>query len=245
LDEQTVTEWSFRAQADSRDVPGTLWLPTAGSGPVPLVLIGHGGSQHKGSAGPRELAELLVRDHGCAAAAIDGPVHGERRPDGGSDPAAVFADHRADIEQPGSLANMAADWQAALDLLQEMSDWTVGPVGYWGLSMGTLYGLPFLAREDRVQAAVLGLWGSAGTAPDTWAGLASAASAVRCPLLFLAQMEDQLFAPAGVLELFTGLASRDKRMHINVGTHGEVPADEHAVAIRFLVDRLRQSLAAV
>ena len=26
----------------------------------------------------------------------------------------------------------------------------------WGLSMGTLYGLPFLAREDRVQAAVPG-----------------------------------------------------------------------------------------
>lgn len=204
MDEQTVTEWSFRAQADSRDVPGTLWLPTAGSGPVPLVLIGHGGSQHKGSAGPRELAELLVRDHGFAAAAIDGPVHGERRPDGGSDPAAVFADHRADIEQPGSLATMAADWQAALDLLQEMSDWTVGPVGYWGLSMGTLYGLPFLAREDRVQAAVLGLWGSAGTAPDTWAGLASAASAVRCPLLFLAQMEDQLFRRPACLSCSLG-----------------------------------------
>lgn len=139
---------------------------------------------------------------------------------------------------------MAADWQAALNLLQEMGDWTVGPVGYWGFSMGTLFSLPFLAREDRVQAAVLGLWGSAGTAPDTWTELASAASQVRCPLLFLAQLEDQIFAPAGALELFRKLASRDKRMHVNVGLHGDVPADEHAGAVMFLVDRLRQALSA-
>jgi len=244
VDEPSVIERSFRAQAGGREVPGVLWLPAAATGAVPLVLIGHGGSQHKGSAGPRDLAGLLVRDHGFAAAAIDGPVHGERRSDGGVDPAAVFAEHRADIEHPGSLATMAADWHVALDLLLGMSDWTVGPVGYWGLSMGTLYGLPFLAGEDRVQAAVLGLWGSAGTAPDTWVGLASAASAVRCPLLFLAQLQDQLFAPAGVLELFSELASRDKRMHINVGLHGEVPAHEHAGAVMFLVDRLRQALAA-
>jgi len=234
-----VIERSFRAQAGGREVPGMLWLPASSTGAVPLVLIGHGGSQHKGSAGLRELAGLLVREHGFAAAAIDGPVHGERRSDGGLDPAAVFADHRADIEHPRSLATMAADWHATLDLLLGMSDWSAGPVGYWGLSMGTFYGLPFLADEDRVRAAVLGLWGSAGTSPDTWVKLASAASAVRCPLLFLAQLQDQLFAPAGVLELFSELASRDKRMHINVGLHGDVPADEHAGAVTFLVDRLR------
>lgn len=139
---------------------------------------------------------------------------------------------------------MTVDWHAALDVLLGMSDWTMGPVGYWGLSMGTLYGLPFLASEDRVQAAVLGLWGSAGTAPETWVELAAAVSAVRCPLLFLAQLQDQLFEPAGVLELFTALESPDKRMHVNVGTHGEVPADEHAGTVTFLVERLRQALAA-
>ena len=101
LDEERVTERSFRAKIDGREVPGMLWFPAAASGPVPLVLIGHGGSQHKRSDGPRDLAGLLVRDHGFAAAAIDGPVHGERRSDGRADPAAVFADHRADIEHPG------------------------------------------------------------------------------------------------------------------------------------------------
>jgi len=74
--------------------------------------------------------------------------------------------------------------------------------------------------------------------------LASAASAVRCRLLFLAQLEDEFFTPAGMLELVTELASRDKRMHLNVGLHGEVPADEHAAAVTFLVDRLRARPAA-
>lgn len=241
-EDQIVIERTFRAFADGREIPGTLWLPDATSGAVPLVLIGHGGSQHKTSDGPRELANLLVRDHGFAAAAIDGPVHGERRSDHGADPSAVFADHRADIEQPGSLATMAVDWQAALDLLHDMDGWDKGPVGYWGLSMGTLYGLPFLAQDNRVRVAVLGLWGSTGTTPATWSQLASAASQVCCPLLFLAQLEDQLFAPTGVLELFTALASRDKRMHLNTGLHGQVPAEEQAGALAFLVDRLHQEL---
>jgi len=121
-----------------------------------------------------------------------------------------------------------------------MDGWDKGPVGYWGLSMGTLYGLPFLAQDNRVRVAVLGLWGSSGTTPATWSQLASAASQVCCPLLFLAQLEDQLFAPTGVLELFTALASRDKRMHLNTGLHGQVPAEEQAGALTFLVDRLHQ-----
>ena len=246
MDETKTVERGFVAEADGRQVPGTLWLPDAASGePVPLVLIGHGGSQHKGSASVRELAWSLARNHGFAAAAIDGPVHGKRRADSGLDPAVVFADARADWEHPGSLETMAADWHAALNLLSGMGDWAVGPVGYWGLSMGTFHGIPFLAREDRVQAAVLGLWGSAGTAPATWDRLASAASSVRCPLLFLGQLEDQLFAPTGVLELFTALGSRDKRMHVNVGSHGEVPADEYAGTVAFLVERLRRAPATV
>ena len=243
LDRERMTQQTFWAKSEGRHVPGVLWAPAAPSGPVPLVLIGHGGSQHKESPGPQELAERFVLDYGFAAAAIDGPVHGQRRSDHGVDPSAVFSDHRADIERPASLTTMAADWRAALDLLHGRGDLTIGPVGYWGLSMGTLYGLPFLAGDDRVQAAVLGLWGAVGTAPETWAVLSAAADAVRCSLLFLAQVEDQLFALPGAVDLFTRLASRDKRMQVNVGAHGDVPADATAAAITFLVNRLSGTMA--
>ncbi len=105
--------------------------------------------------------------------------------------------------------------------------------------MGTLYGVPFLASAARVRAAVLGLWGLAGTAPETWEKLAAYSPSVGCPLLYLAQMEDQLFPPDGVLDLFGKLGSTDKRLHLNVGTHGEVPSEEYEGSNRFLAERLR------
>ena len=237
-----VNERRFELVVDGRRVPGVLWTPeqVAGTLPPPLVLIGHGGSQHKRGSGHLGVVRQLVGDHGCAAAAIDGPVHGERRSDGGGlDPTSVFKDAMASWSHADTLDDMAADWRAALDALVQLEDLAGGPVGYWGLSMGTLYGVPFLASDARVKAAVLGLWGLAGTAPETWGVLAAYAPSVTCPLMFLAQMEDQLFPLDGVVDLFGKLGSTDKRLQLNVGTHGEVSPEEYETTIRFLVERLR------
>ena len=50
---------------------------------------------------------------------------------------------------------MARDWQACLD--HARSRWGVGAggVGYWGLSGGTMFGLPLVALEPRIRAAVM------------------------------------------------------------------------------------------
>ena len=56
------------------------------------------------------------------------------------------------------------------------------PVGYYGLSMGTAYGLPFLAVEKRIEAAVIGMWGS--NYPNS-GQLVEAARHVRSPVCFL------------------------------------------------------------
>ncbi len=234
-----VVERRFDLEANGRRVPGVLWTPVGAAGVLPLVLIGHGGSQHKRGEGTLAVARRFVTDHGCAAAAIDGPVHGDRRSDGGLDPARVFQDAMASWAHADTIDDMAADWRAALDALVRLEDLAGGPVGYWGLSMGTLYGVPFLASDARVRAAVLGLWGLAGTAPETWEKLAAYSPSVGCPLLYLAQMEDQLFPPDGVLDLFGKLGSTDKRLHLNVGTHGEVPSEEYEGSNRFLAERLR------
>jgi hypothetical protein len=63
----------FTAAPGTRDVPGVLW-----------TLIGHGGAGHKLDDSRIDLARRYV-DAGLAAAAIDGPWHGERtgtRPEG-------------------------------------------------------------------------------------------------------------------------------------------------------------------
>ena len=52
---------------------------------------------------------------------------------------------------------MVSDWTVTLTKLQDLNELKNIPVGYYGLSMGTAYGLPFLAVEKRIEAAVIGL----------------------------------------------------------------------------------------
>src|SRR5712692_5740157 len=87
LSEETsrgVTERRFDLEVDRHTVPGILWTPEDATGTRPLVLLGHGGSQHKRTPNILALARRLVRHLGYAAAAIDGPQHGDRIP-GGTD----------------------------------------------------------------------------------------------------------------------------------------------------------------
>lgn len=60
------------------DIPGVLWTPAEGSGPRPLVLIGHGGGQHKKESGVLSRAFPYVTSCGFAVASIDAPGVGDR-----------------------------------------------------------------------------------------------------------------------------------------------------------------------
>jgi hypothetical protein len=60
------------------EVPGVLWSPAVGSGHVPLVLLAHGGGQHKKAPGIVGRAHRFVTGCGFAVAAIDAPGHGAR-----------------------------------------------------------------------------------------------------------------------------------------------------------------------
>ena len=59
---------------------------------------------------------------------------------------------------------MNGDWKATLDELLASNRFDPARVGYWGLSMGTVLGLPFVASEPRISAAVLGACGFTGPA---------------------------------------------------------------------------------
>ena len=77
-----VTERDFSVPCNGRTVPGVLWTPEHAEAPTPLVLIGHGGSGHKREDHLVSLARRFVRHNAIAAATIDGPVHGDRKPEG-------------------------------------------------------------------------------------------------------------------------------------------------------------------
>jgi hypothetical protein len=55
-----------------------LWSSASGSDRAPLVLLGHGGGQHKKAPGVLARARHFVTACGFAAAAIDAPGHGDR-----------------------------------------------------------------------------------------------------------------------------------------------------------------------
>ncbi|MHB8438603.1 MAG: dienelactone hydrolase family protein [Acidimicrobiales bacterium] len=216
-------------------VPAMLWTPEDASGPRPLVLIGHGVTGTKQEAHVVALARIVARRHAMAALAIDGPIHGDRRAD-------VIDGNQAFIEfgqrwhrDPDLIDDMISDWRSSIDAVQELDEIGVGPVGYWGLSMGTILGLPLVAAEARIEVAVLGLMGVTGPNPDR---LLSEASALAVPVLFIVQWDDVLFPPSVSLPLFEAIGTRDKRLHANPGAHSAVPTEEFLASAEFMATHL-------
>jgi dienelactone hydrolase len=236
---EDVVERDILVESRGERVPAVLWgSASAGTG-APLVLYGHGGTGHKRSPYVVEAVRRLVADHGWAVAAIDGPCHGERRLEEVADiddTEAMWPSYQGYLARRGAevvAAEMVADWQAALDVLLTEDYFRNSPVGYYGLSMGSRFGVPFVAAEPRVRAAVLGL---AGTTAGAY--MAPAAARVTVPVRFVANWDDTVFPLPGNLELFGALASSDKRMYLFPGAHGNLPPDELPRLATFLDNQL-------
>jgi len=232
-DGMVVRELTIDRDGSDRPVTAAVWTPASATGERPLVCFGHGASGDRYQQPIPWLVQRLVGEHGFAALSIDGPVHGRRQvDDGGRD--AFWPEWRRE----GAVEDMTADWQAALDVAQGFGDiGSTEPVGYWGLSMGTIFGAPLVAAEPRISFAVLGLMGITG--PDHYRPtIAAAAKAIDVPVLFIMQLDDELFTRPEYLALFDALATTDKRLHANAGLHPNVPMEELQNSVAFLASRL-------
>ncbi len=229
--EDGVARRDFEITVDGDPVPGCLWTPDDAKGPRPLILIGHGGGQHKKSENIVDAAIVSAREHGYATASIDAPHHGDRAGQGAglapsARPAAMSdADARwgATRELASNTDKVIAEWRATLTALQALDE--IGAdrfVGYWGLSMGSLFGVPFVAAEPRVTCAILGLF---GVIPGLDAHQ-TAAERITVPLMFVFQWEDELLSREQGVALFNAFGSAEKTMHINPGGHVGIPAHE-------------------
>ena len=223
----------FAVERHGQVIPGALWSPVGTSGPRPLVLMGHGGSGHKRNDRMEMLGRLFAADYGWCAAAIDGPAHGERGPvTDASDPA-----YRAMWQRPEVVQDMIDDWRATLDALSVLEDVDQAHIGYWGVSMGTMFGLPYVASDDRVRAAVLGKAGMSGSSVRR-SGIdmyfKTFAPRVTIPVLFVMQWDDERFERQGQLELFDQLGARDKRLHAYPGQHADNGPEAFEVQAAFL-----------
>ncbi|HEV2369541.1 MAG TPA: hypothetical protein VGR90_06675 [Acidimicrobiales bacterium] len=236
--EKGVVEQRFDLKVGTEVVPGIRWLPEGASEPRPVILIGHGGTQNKRVPNVLGLARRFVRHLGYGAVALDAPGHGERV----TDPEAAQRRRQA-LESriaagPGGgprrfspeeasewverTTKGVAEWRALLDDLDAQAGF--GPYGYWGVSMGTAVGLPFVAADPRISAAVLGL---AGLGNRPGAGVfEEAVRSLRVPILFVFQWDDELMTRDAGLALFDAIGSAEKTMHINPGGHVQTPLFE-------------------
>ncbi|CAB4866288.1 unannotated protein [freshwater metagenome] len=234
--EQSIVERTGVISVAGRNVPWAAWLP-AGPPPDTLVLIGHGASGDKHEGYVVALGRSLAA-RGAACVAIDGPIHGERR-DGGATTMPFF-DFAARWSSDANLTDsMIEDWRTVLDHF--LSDGSVNPkaqVGYWGLSMGTILGLPLVAAEPRITACVLGLMGNTGPTKDR---IASDARTLQIPTMFLVQWNDQLFHRRDAFELFDLIGSSDKTLIATPGNHGDVTPETFRRSAEFLMNRLAKS----
>jgi len=234
-----VREKRFELEVGGRRVPGIVWRPEQTNGPTPLVLAGHGGGfgtdGHKRVESIVHLATHLATTHGIATAAIDQPGCGDR--EGAKEEQArrrkmTVEEAVATLWTRSLVEELVGDWQATLDHLDAAMELGRQGVGYWGLSGGTTFGLPLVASEPRITAAVLGLNGDVPL-------MRAYAPNVTCPIMYMMNLDDSFMTRESCLALFDALATSDKRVLAFPGDHGQNLDQALPDWSRFFAERLR------
>jgi dienelactone hydrolase len=215
-----VTESPFKLERDTGTVPGILWTPAEQERPVPLVLMGHGGSGHK-----RDDRQLLLGRHFAgafqiAAVSIDGPFHGDRV-NAPLEPR-QYLERMVTVGVDKVTDGMIDDWSATLDALSQLDIINANRIAYLGVSMGTRFGLPYVAATgSRLCCAVLGKNGMRAPAALNMAPrFKRDAPKITVPVVFHVQWDDELFPRDGQFELFDLLGTHDKCLSVFPGSHG-------------------------
>jgi dienelactone hydrolase len=243
----------FELDGPREPVPGMVWTPDGAEGPRPKVLFGHGGSQHKRVRNIVAMARSLVVEHGYAAVAIDAVGHGDRVSEEERERGRQAAAERERARQraaetgepirrqrtatgtyPKLFLDTADDWRVVLDAIESLPEVGPGPTAWWGVSMGTGVGLPFVADEPRFTCAVFGL-ASASPSNERSPGYASR---VTIPVLFLSQADDGGHPVDDALRLWRSFASTEKTFHLNPGPHIGIPEFERIASVEFFARHL-------
>ncbi len=230
-----VVQRDFQIEVAGESVPCVIYAKKGATGKRPMILMGHGGSQHKKIEGIRLRAIQYAKELDWATLAIDAPGHGDRitREEAEQNMIEVGKRVRGEVSapmDPKRLKMMAQrsvhavpEWQAALDAALEF-DFIAGTdqIGYWGVSMGTAIGVPFVSEEPRIKCAVFGLLGLRETA----GAMEAAANKITIPIQFVFQWEDAVAPRESGIALFNAFTSKEKTMHVNPGGHMDIPSFE-------------------
>ena len=223
------------SRSQNRDVTGALWIPQKKLKNT-LIVFGHGASGDRYQAPICNLANRF-REKGYTSLSMDGPVHGLREVSPGGREAFTI-----ELRSPSVIEDMTNDWKIAIEIASNKTTLPEPTIAYFGLSMGSIFGIPLLGslskENDKTIVATLGLLGTTGAVKFLGHHLKKNASELTAPILFLMQLEDELFPRDGYLELFDAIGSEDKTLHANPGLHPQVPAAEIDYAFQFMLDHI-------
>jgi pimeloyl-ACP methyl ester carboxylesterase len=155
------------------ELPVTFWLPKAGEGPKPMIILGHGLGGDRSNGG--FIADVLA-PRGIGIVAIDAPFHGDHpSASGGIGMMAMLDFFGVDILTTRVHGLKLRDsWRQAtydkLQLLQAMdldpdidgdgvADIDMDRIGYAGFSLGGIMGPELLAVTDKIKAALMSVCG--------------------------------------------------------------------------------------
>lgn len=225
-----VTESRFWVEVDGESVPGLICFPVGSDQPLPLVLMQHPGMGSKDDYFVRDIAHQWAK-RGWACAGLDAPLHGERAR---HDPMSLFRDQSA---YPAVRAQFAHEVSAAIDAMAEAYPVDLARLGFVGYSLGSMVGIPAVARDGRFKAAAFCLVGEGGlvgpaTGPDS-----DVAKLEATATLVVAKTEDELIAHDATERLYEALPGK-KAITWLPGGHFEIGPDVVRAAESWLVAEL-------
>lgn len=171
------------------------------------------------------MAHDYVWDCGYAAVAIDGPGHGDRITPEQAE--AIKKDSNARWKALRQI-DTTTEWMTVITAVQALANVGDSPVGYWCVSMGTRQGVPLVATDQRIKAAVLGLFGLFTEGNIVKEGFEEKARSIEIPLIFVSQWHDELMKRGDGLKLYDAFGSKQKTMYINPGGHVAIPPSERS-----------------
>ncbi|MEM7017905.1 MAG: hypothetical protein AAF512_11295, partial [Pseudomonadota bacterium] len=207
-------------------IPCSLFLPEQESSGV--VLMGHGLGVDRYHISMQIPIQILTKKYGISVIAPDLPMHGARN----NEPteSMQFLRHWQEFWAGNGRAQLLSEWQTLMNYANNQFPGL--PLGYFGLSLGTQYGILLLSQTALLKAAVLGLFGSRPLPASKV--MNACAPKIEIPIYFIQKQHDELHPRTTSSHLYDSLGSSDKIMDSTPGKHAEVSEESLSQACQFI-----------
>jgi predicted esterase len=207
----------FAIDLADETIPGVLYGPREPEGLLPLVLIQHPGTSSKDDYFVAEPARMWAR-RGWFCAGIDAPLHGDRET---HDPMGLFRDRS---RFPAIAAQFADEVTETIDQLAAHFPVDVARLGYVGYSLGSMLGVPAVAKDGRFRTAAFCLVGEGGLVGAAAGADSHVPALANVAVRIVGKTGDELIPRAATEALYEALPGRKDIVWLP-GGHFEIGPD--------------------